>query len=214
MSLRLHYAYDPLCGWCYAAAPLVKALRDTGKVTLVLHGGGMLTGPRRRRMDKDFRDLIRFHEQRMQQMSGQPFGERYTEGLLYDPSVVYDSGPPTVAVVVAETVAHKGAEMLGALQQAHYVEGRKITDRGVLRALASDLGIKNATFDSQWEHEASRVESHYAETRTWLARVGAQGFPTLAVEQAGRLRRIDMASWCGGRPQAFVDAVLGGQRTQ
>ena len=21
----LHYVYDPLCGWCYAAEPLVKA---------------------------------------------------------------------------------------------------------------------------------------------------------------------------------------------
>ena len=23
----LHYIYDPLCGWCYGAAPLVEAAR-------------------------------------------------------------------------------------------------------------------------------------------------------------------------------------------
>ena len=40
----LHYIFDPLCGWCYAAAPLVKAARSVPGVTLQWHGGGMLTG--------------------------------------------------------------------------------------------------------------------------------------------------------------------------
>ena len=34
----LHYIYDPFCGWCYAAAPLVKAAREILPVRL--HGGG------------------------------------------------------------------------------------------------------------------------------------------------------------------------------
>ena len=208
MSVSLHYAYDPLCGWCYAAAPLVKALHDTGWFTLTLHGGGMLTGPRRRTMDEEFRQLIRFHEQRMQQLSGQPFGERYTDGLLRDSSVVYDSGPPTIAILAAEALAGRGARMYAALQQAHYVEGRKIMDRAVLASLAADLGIARTEFDARWDIEAARVEHHYAETSTWLARVGGQGFPTLAVERAGRLHRIDHGAWYG-RPQEFVAAVGG-----
>ncbi len=26
----LHYVYDPLCGWCYAAEPLVRAAAKAG----------------------------------------------------------------------------------------------------------------------------------------------------------------------------------------
>ena len=37
---RLHYIYDPLCGWCYAVAPLVKAARTV--IPITLHGGGMI----------------------------------------------------------------------------------------------------------------------------------------------------------------------------
>ena len=204
--MRLHYAYDPLCGWCYAAAPLVKALRHTGKLTLVLHGGGMLTGPRRRRMDDGFRDLIRFHERQMQELSGQPFGAAYTEGLLRDPSVVYDSEPPTIAILAAEALTGRGGDMYEALQQAHYVEGRKIMDREVLAALAAGLGISEAAFAAQWDLETARIECHYDETSAWLAQVGGIGFPTLAVEQAGRFQRIDHGQWYG-RPGAFVEAV-------
>lgn len=27
----LHYIYDPLCGWCYGAAPLVRAAGYSGR---------------------------------------------------------------------------------------------------------------------------------------------------------------------------------------
>ncbi|WP_375381790.1 hypothetical protein [uncultured Sphingomonas sp.] len=36
----LHYVYDPLCGWCYAAEPLVRAA-VTARIPVVLHGGGL-----------------------------------------------------------------------------------------------------------------------------------------------------------------------------
>ncbi|MGL6011675.1 MAG: DsbA family protein, partial [Shewanella oncorhynchi] len=39
----LHAIIDPLCGWCYAAAPLLDAAAKAG-FTIKLHGGGMLTG--------------------------------------------------------------------------------------------------------------------------------------------------------------------------
>ena len=29
-TATLHYIYDPLCGWCYGSAPLVKAAREIG----------------------------------------------------------------------------------------------------------------------------------------------------------------------------------------
>ena len=28
MVSRLHYLHDPLCGWCWAASPLIQAARE------------------------------------------------------------------------------------------------------------------------------------------------------------------------------------------
>ena len=36
----LHYVYDPLCCWCYAAEPLIRAAADAG-VPIVVRGGGL-----------------------------------------------------------------------------------------------------------------------------------------------------------------------------
>ncbi len=42
--LILHYFYDPLCGWCYAAEPLIQAAAAAG-VPIMLHGGGLWERP-------------------------------------------------------------------------------------------------------------------------------------------------------------------------
>src|SRR5256885_3464591 len=79
----LHYIFDPLCGWCYAAAPLVKAARSVPGVTLQWHGGGMLTGAHTRTITADWRGHVMPHDQRIAEMTGQPFGrsEEHTSEL-------------------------------------------------------------------------------------------------------------------------------------
>src|SRR5579864_5710610 len=96
-NTTLHYIYDPLCGWCYGAAPLIAAARDI--VTVRLHGGGMMAGRNRRRVTAQWRSLVAHHDQRIALISGQKFGERYTDGLLQDTSVLLDSEPPITAVL-------------------------------------------------------------------------------------------------------------------
>ena len=49
----LHYVYDPLCGWCYGAAPLVRAARGTIRVQA--HGGDMMAGAARRAVTAEWR---------------------------------------------------------------------------------------------------------------------------------------------------------------
>ncbi len=46
MTIRLHYIHDPLCGWCYAAAPLAEAAAAVPGVEIVLHGGRAISGAR------------------------------------------------------------------------------------------------------------------------------------------------------------------------
>lgn len=40
--MKLHYFYDPLCGWCYGASPLLQAVAALPGVSVEMHAGGML----------------------------------------------------------------------------------------------------------------------------------------------------------------------------
>lgn len=50
---RLHYVHDPLCGWCWAASPLVQAAREL--VPVQAHAGGLFMDDARRSMGAEWR---------------------------------------------------------------------------------------------------------------------------------------------------------------
>ena len=199
----MHYIYDPLCGWCYGAKPLIEAAR--GILPVVAHGGGMMTGAHRRPVTAQLRDYVMPHDQRIAELTGQPFGEAYFEGLLRDTTAVFDSEPPTGAILAAEQVAGRGLELLGRLQTAHYVEGRRIADENVLLALAADIGLDAEAFKAAFIAALDGLtQAHFKDSRALLARVGGQGFPTAVLEQSGRYQVIDLGGYLG-KPQAFAD---------
>lgn len=200
----VHYIYDPLCGWCYGAKPLVQAARTV--LPVIAHGGGMMTGANRQHVSPQLRNYVMPHDRRIAEYTGQPFGEAYFEGLLRDESAVFDSVPPTVAILAAEQLGGRGLELLGRLQTAHYVEGRRIADEAVLLALAQSIGLEAQPFQSAFN--AADVQGHIKASRALLARVGGQGFPTFALEQEGRFTLIDIGPWFG-KPEAFADWLRG-----
>lgn len=202
----LHYIFDPLCGWCYAAAPLVEAARDVPGLRVQFHGGGMLTGANRRAITPQWRDYVMPHDRRIAALTGQPFGDAYFDGLLHDSGAVMDSAPPTTALLAAEALAGRGLDMAHRVQRAHYVEGRRIADADVLRALAADIGLEAQAFGEHFDRLAGApTQQHIADSRQWLARAGGQGFPTFALQQghaALALQLLDIGPWLG-RPEPW-----------
>ncbi|MGG2022154.1 DsbA family protein [Pseudomonas sp. S8] len=196
----LHYIYDPLCGWCYGAKPLVQAAQQV--LPVVAHAGGMMSGANRQRVSPQLRDYVMPHDRRIAEYTGQPFGEAYFEGLLRDHSAVFDSTPPIAAVMAAESIDGRGLQMLGCLQTAHYVEGRRIADESVLFDVAAQMGYVQTTFVTVFK--SVDPQAQVKASRALLARLGGQGFPTLALEQDGQFTLIDISPWLG-KPKAFAD---------
>lgn len=202
-AATLHYIYDPLCGWCYGAEPLLHAAHSV--LPIQLHGGGMMTGANRQSVSPQLRDYVMPHDRRIAEYTGQPFGEAYFEGLLRDHDAVFDSAPPITAVLAAEKIAGRGLELLARLQTAHYVEGRRIADRDVLRDLAESIGLDPQVFNAAFsEILGADTQAHIKNSRQWLAKIGGQGFPTLALEQDEQLHLIDISPWLG-KPEAFAE---------
>jgi putative protein-disulfide isomerase len=199
-TATLHYIFDPMCGWCYAAAPLVDAARGVPGLKVEFHGGGMMTGANRRAISPQWREYVMPHDRRIAELTGQPFGEAYFEGLLRDTGAAMDSEPPTTAVLAAEALREGGGlDMAHRLQRAHYVEGRRIADADVLAAVAVELGCDAEAFASTFARLSGDATSqHIAASRQLLQRSGGQGFPTFVLTQPdGLAGRIDIGPWLG-----------------
>jgi putative protein-disulfide isomerase len=161
----------------------------------------MMSGANRQTVSPQLRNYVMPHDRRIAEYTGQPFGEAYFEGLLRDETAVFDSTPPIAAVLAAEQIAGRGLELLGRLQTAHYVEGRRIADEAVLLELAAQTGLEPEAF--QQAFSAADTGRHIKDSRALLARVGGQGFPTFALEQDGQFTLVDIGPWLG-KPQAFA----------
>jgi putative protein-disulfide isomerase len=197
----LHYIHDPLCGWCYGAAPLVRVARDA--LTVRAHGGGMMAGPARRPVTPELRQFVMPHDRRIAQLSGQPFGPAYVDGLLLDTGAVFDSAPPITAMLAADELAGTGLDMLARLQTAHYVEGRRISEPAVIEELAPSIGLDAAAFRDAFQRlQGAATQAHIEDSRSLLARVGGRGFPTFVLEEEGRFTTVDIGPYLG-QPDAW-----------
>jgi putative protein-disulfide isomerase len=202
-TTTLHYIYDPLCGWCYGAAPLVKAAREI--VAVCAHGGGMMTGARRQAVTAQLRNYVMQHDSQIAALTAQHFGEAYFDGLLRDATAVFDSEPPTAAMLAAEQLAGRGLDMIARLQVAHYVEGRRVADRAVLIEEAEAIGLDSAAFAAALDRQTGEVvQAHIRETRQFMSVVGASGFPTFVLETNGCKRLIEVTRYLG-HPQDLRD---------
>ncbi|ASU36981.1 protein-disulfide isomerase [Herbaspirillum sp. meg3] len=200
-TTTLHYIYDPLCGWCYGAAPLAAAAR--GVMPVIGHGGGMMTGANRKQVSPSLRNYVMPHDHRIAELTGQKFGDDYFNGLLLDETAVFDSAPPIRAILAVDEVAGRGLDMLSRLQVAHYVEGQRIADADVLRALAEELGLDGDVFVQTYARIGEEeLQRHITASRRLLAQVGGHGFPTFVLEQDGRFEMLDAGRWLG-EPDAW-----------
>jgi putative protein-disulfide isomerase len=179
MNAVLHYIYDPLCGWCYGAEPLVWAAAKVQGLTLRMHAGGLWPQPTR--LPEPTRRYIQQADARVGQMSGQPYGEPYLNGLLLDPELVLESRPVIAAVLAAEALdPEAGLTMLRAIQHAHYERGRHVVRETTLKEVAGEIGLEVAAFTEALK--AVPVDDHIAESQALMSNVGAQGFPTFVLQ--------------------------------
>ncbi|HDO1327824.1 TPA: DsbA family protein [Aeromonas veronii] len=201
----LHYVYDPLCGWCYGAAPLLQAAATIAGLKIELHAGGLWMGSRRQPMGEALRDYVRPHDQRIEALTGQHFGERYFNELLLREGCLLDSEPPIRAVLAVTALGGDGLVMLHRIQQSHYRDGIWIGEPAFLATLAAEQGIAAEAF--QQSYLQAPLLQHLADSQGWMKRLGGQGYPTLGIERGGKLERIEVNQYLG-EPELLIPRLL------
>jgi len=200
MNQQLHYINDPLCGWCYAAAPLISAAAEIPELNIQLHCGGLWINEHRRPLGKALRDYVKPLDERIQLLTGQPFGERYFNELLLDSSRVLDSEPLIHALLAVEKAGGSALTMLQRIQQIHYRDGIWTGSIAVLAELAAEQKISAEQFVRA--KEQVNVVAHMNTTQKLMARLGVSGYPSLALQHGDNWQVIALNSFLG-KPDAF-----------
>ena len=95
-TYRFTYLFDPLCGWCYAAAPALERIAERHGDSLRLVPTGLFS---ELRPVATIADHARANDDRIQELTGQPFTNAYHQGVMRAPGGLLSSLPLTRALV-------------------------------------------------------------------------------------------------------------------
>lgn len=207
MNAKLHYLFDPLCGWCYAASPLLTALKDRfgDELELVFHPGLLFAVPRV--IEQSYREHIISADLRIAALAGVEFGAAYLKRVRTAPVLRYHSELPAAAVLAANALNPAlGLRMLELIQQSHYQLGEDVSDIATLSRLAQTLGLEAKTFAQALENIQHSLPGMAVEARNLMHTVGGNGFPTLVLERAGEFQKLDHNS-AYGKPTLLANNV-------
>lgn len=207
--MRITYLFDPLCGWCYGASPALEGLARRSDVTLHLAPTGLFAGDNARLLDANFAAFAWQNDQRIQRLTGQVFSTAYQRQVLAATGARFDSTPATLGVVaVGLSEPARELEALRALQQARYVDGLDNALLSVVADVLSSAGFAAAAHrllapDAEL---LDTYDARLAAARREMARFGAQGVPTLIIEDAKGSRLLPSSVLFGD--QSALDAHL------
>ena len=186
MSTQVTYLFDPLCGWCYGAAPAIQQLAQDASVSLALAPTGLFSGGGRT-MDAAFADYAWSNDQRIAKLTGQRFTEAYRANVLGKLGSRFDSTTSTLALcAVALTEPAREREALKVLQEARYVQGLDTADAEVVAQLLRTQGLAAAA-ERLLNPDADLHEAHAARVsaaQRLMRQHRAQGVPALVVHSA------------------------------
>lgn len=135
------FIFDPLCGWCYGASPVLDRMGEEGFGIDLLPIG---LPEEARPIEPEFAQLIWGTDRLVEQHTGQPFTRAY-QALLGGGSANLDAWPATQALIaVARTRPDRQVAALQALQIARFVNGRDTGDMVVVETVLREIGLRNA----------------------------------------------------------------------
>jgi putative protein-disulfide isomerase len=220
-TLKLQYLFDPLCGWCYAAAPALAGLAEAYPDALELMPSGLFADEGARDLTPDFADYAWRNDQRIEQLTGQRFTETYRREVLQRAGVRFDSGPATRALTALRALDPAlEYPLLQAIQLARYVDGLDTARADVLGRIAAQVAA-TAQHALDADELARRIDQDAALAAATAARTnGAQrlmqmlrvsGVPQLLVTRDGRSQLVQGEPLYRG-PQALLALIESGGR--
>ena len=186
------YLFDPLCGWCYGATPMLDRLAASD-VALTLLPTGLFAGAGARPLDAGFAAHAWAADQRIERLSGQRFTQAYLDNVLNVRGTLLDSSAATLGITAAGLDdPQQRLPALKAIQHARYVDGRDIVTADGVAAVLADAGMADAArlAAAPTDEVVAAHRELVGRGRALFERLNANGVPSLAVIRNDRPRLI------------------------
>lgn len=191
--MKLIFAGDPMCSWCYGFVPELKALAERhSSLPLRILVGGVRAGATDV-LDETGKQFRLAHWARVEEQSGLAFNRA---AFLAREGFIYNTEPVCRAVVAARLLAPQANQLLvfEALQRAFYVGGRDTTDGAELAMIAVGAleqqgeTLSVSAFHLAWQDPATiaAAAAEFVHVRS----LGISSFPQLMLEIDGRVIRL------------------------
>ena len=182
---KLIYFGDPMCSWCYGFVPHISKIKahynDVLNFQLVMGGlrpGGTET-------NADIADFLRHHWEQVQERSGQPFNY----GILEDKDFVYDTEPPSRAVLAMRFMKPEAEfDFYKEVQAAFYVDNSNTNDPEVYGLLAEKHGVDKDEFNERFASEELKAQT--GADFKFSQKLGIRGFPTTVLQIGERMHLL------------------------
>ncbi len=170
------YGYDPICGWCYGAAPAVRAVAQIMPVRIVMSGlvTGTRVGPA-----AAMESYVRGAATQLEAVTGRaPSNAFYA--WMQGPGAMAASAPPAVAVhAVMKAQPDRALAFANAVTEAHYSAGMDPNNPDAYAALLAEHAPGVSLPDI---HDPELANEAFEEGR----HMGVKSFPTFLVETDGK----------------------------
>ena len=200
---KLIYIGDPMCSWCYGIAPelenLVEKMDESIELQLIM--GGLR--PYNTQTMHDLGDFLSHHWKDVQKRSGQTFNFE----ILQDKSFIYDTEPPSRAVlVVRELASEREFAFFKAVQTAFYQDNNDTGDIRTYLALAEEFHIDQTAFQKRFEAEDMKqaTRDDFAAARE----LGISSFPSLVFQKGENLYLLCQGYATAEDLLAKIDKIL------
>ncbi|PJG82306.1 disulfide bond formation protein DsbA [Caviibacterium pharyngocola] len=178
--MQFTYLYDPLCGWCYGASPVLQKIAEN--YPLVLQPTGLFSGTGRK-MTAEFAHHAWTNDQRINKLTGQQFSEDYLHNILETESN-FDSYNILLALAAVRQIApEQEMKALNALQEVRYISGRDNTDFAVITEVLEMLGLGKAVELCQTEATKQMVEQQIEQGQQLASLHQVQGVPNVILHK-------------------------------
>ncbi|MER9297388.1 DsbA family protein [Mesorhizobium sp. M0621] len=182
-SSEVTYLFDPLCGWCYGATPMLDGLLASG-LRVELLPTGLFSGAGARPMDEGFAAHAWANDQRIGRLTGQVFTPAYRHNVLGVRGTLLDSHAATLGISAAglEDPSRRLAA-LKTIQRARYVDGRDVVTTGGVAEVLAAAGMADAAemLKAPTETLLTACREMVGRGRALFQRLHADGVPSLAV---------------------------------